>query len=160
MAKKGFFRKLADTITSPIKKATDSVTRVVAAPFTKKEAPKPKPAPKPKTKKWRKKKAAPVAPPKPAPPIASPKPTPAVARQQLHTKLQDMYWLQKKWDAAAMSKRIDRMTDDQVYAALDMSENDIETTARMKPTQAPEWAAPDDPNANMLWYHGGETVVG
>ena len=156
MAKKGFFRRIADSITSPLKKITEPVARVAKAPFAKKEAPKPKPAPKPKTKRRAKKPAKPVAP-QIAP--AKPKPSPAVAREMLYTKLQDMYWLQKKWDAAAMSKRINKMTDAQVYAALEMSEDDIETTARKKPSDAPEWAPPDDPNANLLWYYGGEASL-
>ena len=161
MAKKGIFRRFTERITSPVKKAaasvgeavtktTTTVKKTVTAPFTKKPA-KRKPAPKPAKRQ--------VPPPKPPPPLPKPKPSPAVAREMLHTKLQDMYWLQKKWDAAATSKRINKMTDAQVYAALDMSENDIETAARTSPRANPELAAPDDPNSNILWYHGGEAIT-
>jgi hypothetical protein len=143
---KGFFRRFTERISTSVEKITSTVTR----PFKKEpKAPQPKKAPK---------KAAPA--PKPTPtPTPKPKPSPAVAREQLMAKLQDMYWLQRKWDAAAMSKRINKMTDEQVYAALDLSENDIETAARMDPRAHPEYAAPDDPNSNVLWYHGGETMT-
>lgn len=87
------------------------------------------------------------------------RPSPAVAREQLAAKFQDMFWLQKKWDAAATNKRINRMTDDQVYAALDLSENEIDTAVRANPREHSEWASPDDPNSNILWYHGGEASI-
>lgn len=126
MAKKGIFRRIAERITSPFKKAAPT-----ARPTPKRTSTAARPS----------------------------RPSPAVAREQLFVKFQDMYWLQKKWDAAATSKRISKMTDAQVYAVLDMSENDIETAVRTKPKTTPEWASPDDPNSNMLWYHGGETMV-
>ncbi|MEU0398338.1 hypothetical protein ABZ208_37470 [Streptomyces sp. NPDC006208] len=150
MAKKGIFRRFTETITTPVKKVTTAVVdsvkdagtavkKTVARPFTRKLKPAKKPA----------KKVSP-----------KPRPTPAVAREQLHQKLSDMHWLAKKWDSAAMSKRISKMTDTQVYAALDMSENEIESATRADPSVSTRWAAPDDPNSNILWYHGGETMVG
>lgn len=143
MAKRGLFRRIADKVTAPVKK----VAETVAAPF-KKSPDKPR---RPKRSERKKAEKVALAPPK--------RPSPAVAREQLHAKLQDMYWLQKKWDAAAMSKRIDKMTDDQVYRALEMSENDVESAVRTKPDRSPEWASPDDPNSNILWYHGGDVTV-
>ncbi|WP_333746383.1 MULTISPECIES: hypothetical protein [unclassified Streptomyces] len=137
----------------------DKVADTIATPFKKKEASAKKSARKTDKKPTSKPPARKVPPPKPAPPLHKPKPSPAVARERLMEKLQDMYWLQRKWDAAAMSKRINKMTDAQVYAALDMSENDIETAARANPRSQPEYAAPDDPNSNILWYHGGESMI-
>jgi hypothetical protein len=163
MAKKGIFRRFAERITAPVKtvstavtdaakKTTGAVKDVVTAPFTKKTRRKPAPKPRPKVSLERT---------TPRPRIAKPRPNPALARELLHQKLQDMYWLQKKWDAAAMTRRINRMTDDQVYKALDLSENDIETAARVKPSAQSMWADPEDPtNKNIMWYHGGETMVG
>jgi hypothetical protein len=163
MAKKGIFRKLATRITAPItktftavtdvtKRAGSAVAETVKAPFVKKtKSAKPKPkttkpavAPRPKVNLTRT---------TPKPKRSKPRPTPAVAREQLMEKLQDMYWLQKKWDAATMSRRINKMTDEQVYAALDLTENQVETVVRQS-TPAPQWAAPDDPTSNVLWYHG------
>lgn len=157
----GFFSK--------IKRAADAWWRgqepATPEPKKKPEAPKktprkaekkPKPKP-PKKQRWysRKKKAQP---PQPQPTQPPAKPSPAVAREMLMAKLHDMYWLQKKYDAAATSKRISRMTDAQVYRALDMSENDIETAVRARPTDHPELAPPDDPNSNIYWYHGSEAM--
>lgn len=147
---------MVDKITAPISK-------VVSAPFKRSEAKK---STKAKTKvkktdtKVKKTESGPkpeVATPKPAAPSKS-RPTPAVAREQLMVKFQDMYWLQKKWDAAAMNKRVTRMTDEQVYEALDLTENDIDTAVRRDPRDHPEWASPDDPTSNILWYHGGQVT--
>ena len=130
MAKRGFLRRLTDKITQPVKSAVQRVT----APIRKKPS-----APKPAKKRT---------------PTPKPKPSPAVAREQLMQKYESMYFLQRKYDAASTSRRIDRMTDAQVYAALDMTENDLETAVRTKPTDEQRWAAPDDPTSNILWYHG------
>lgn len=163
MAKKGIFRKLATRITAPIvktvtavtdatKRAGTAVAETVKAPFVKKpKSATPPPAQPPRPVPPRPKVNLQRATPKPKRP--KPRPTPAVARERLMEKLQDMYWLQKKWDAATMSKRINRMTDEQVYAALDLTENQVETVVRQT-TPAPQWAAPDDPTSNILWYHG------
>jgi hypothetical protein len=74
----------------------------------------------------------------------------------LFSKMRDMYSLQRGWNAPATSRRIDKMTDDQVYRALNLSENDLETAARSKDVR---WAAPDDPNSNALWYHSDRKSV-
>lgn len=145
MAKKGIFRRIADRITAPIVKTTTAVKDVVAAPFTKKP-----------TKRSSKKKQ-----PAPTPtPAEKPRPTPKVAREMLSEKLSDTYFLRRKFNAATMNKKIDKMTDAQVYAALDMSDDDIETAVRAKPGTATEWADPDDPTVNVLWYHSSEAMLG
>jgi len=163
MAKKGIFRKFAARITAPIVKTVTSVTdatkragsavaETVKAPFVKKSK---SATPKPKTKRPTPAPAPKVDLVRTTPRTRRPKsrPSPAVAREMLMEKLHDMYWLQKKWDAATMSRRINKMTDDQVYAALNLTDDQVETVVRQS-TPAPQWAAPDDPTSNILWYHG------
>lgn len=81
--------------------------------------------------------------------------SPAAARELLFRKMRDMYWLQEKWDAPATSRRIDRMTDQQVFAALGLNEDQHESAVRETPSKS-RWASKDDPTHNVLWYHGGE----
>lgn len=151
---------------SRVKDAAGKVAQVADKWWGKEEPaqptpPKPEPRPKKQPKAKKPSKVAKVfrrkskqEPTKPAPQSEATKPAPAVAREMLFTKFHDMFWLQGKWDAATTSKQINRMTDAQVYAALDMSENDIDSAVRADPRSDGKWADPDDPNANILWYHG------
>lgn len=66
-----------------------------------------------------------------------------------------MYWLMDKWDAPATSRRIDAMSDEQVYAAIELSENDIDRAVHTR-ARGSSWESSADPDKNVLWYHGGE----
>lgn len=75
------------------------------------------------------------------------KPAPDVARELLLAKLQDIFRDQKQWDDATLKSRISRMTDKQVYAALGMSESDME------PRPSTEGEPPEGSESMRFWYH-------
>jgi hypothetical protein len=143
VARKGFFKKLAESI--------GKVFGAKPKQPPKPAAPKPRPIPPKPT-------YAPTPPP-PKPTHAPAPPSPAVAREQLYRKLYDQYWLMDQWDSPATSRRIDRMTDAQVYAALGLSEDDLDTAVREVPEHSVHWASMEDPDANVLWYHSEGKVA-
>lgn len=74
------------------------------------------------------------------------------AREQLFDKVRDLPDSRAAWWPGAVSRRIAAMTDQQVDAALAMSEEEIEE-ARGKADEAARWAPAADPAPVALWYH-------
>lgn len=86
----------------------------------------------------------------------TPQNDPASAREQLLAKLQAMPRYQEKWPHDVMARRIAKMTDKQVSAALAMSDEEIEAAARAEPDR---YAPPTDPTPVTLWDHADHRWV-
>jgi len=74
------------------------------------------------------------------------------AREQLLAKTQALPVYQgEAWRPGAMSRRIARMTDQQVAAALAKANEGI--AARTEPDESAAWAPATDSERVMFWYH-------
>ena len=80
--------------------------------------------------------------------------SPGQARTALFNKMHDLFSNNVKWSGPATSRRIDDMTDEQVYATLPLSADEIAAVGR-EPNPG-DWQSESDHNQNVLWYHGGE----
>lgn len=76
------------------------------------------------------------------------------AREALFVKVQGVYGQTPPWDERLLNRRIARMTDEQVSAALAMSEDQIKAT-RTKAAREPEYApgTGKDSGPTFLWSH-------
>ncbi|MFC5802830.1 hypothetical protein [Streptomyces formicae] len=77
----------------------------------------------------------------------------SVAREMLLRKYRRLRCLRKRWDEAAMTRRISRMSDEQVFAALALSKREIRARAKAKPDPASRWAPATGDKPVRLWDH-------
>jgi len=85
------------------------------------------------------------------------------ARERLYRRLEahfgqrvvaTKYGFENKFASLTVSRRIDRMTETQVYDALKLTDAQLDSAVKQNPPP-PRWAQEDNSEYNVLWYHAG-----